>query len=560
MGTRLKIRILNAAAAATLMLAGCTTSRPKGAVTTPIARAPQASSPVAASAPAIVPRETSSLVEVTQLVVPIQESDKPVDRATTSPQNEPSGAVLAQPPELLPPNSLAEDVAKPTEAAPLTDNTIPIDLATALQVAAGQNPQVAYTRQRIQQAFAQMRAADVLWVPSLRAGMNYNKHEGRIQDVAGRMIETSRGSVYTGLGAQAVGAGSPAVPGLLMDFELRDAIFQPRIAERMVGARQQASRAVTNDTLLDTAVAYIDLLEAHQVEAVAKQTEEHAGRLVELTGSFAQTGQGLVSDADRSLAELSVRQIDSNRASEAVQVASVRLARLLSQDPTRQIVPVEPALIPIDLVPLDCVLPELVAIGLSNRPELAESQYLVGAAVERLRSERNAPLLPSVLLGLSYGGNGGGIGSDITNFGDRLDFDAVAFWEIRNLGFGEQAARSEARSGVEQARWRQVQAMDQVASDVAEAYAQVVARKAQIGLAQAGIRAATESYRRNIDRIREAQGLPIETLQAIQAMDQAQRQYVRAVADYNLAQFSLQRALGWPVSGDLSGERGLSPS
>jgi outer membrane protein TolC len=367
------------------------------------------------------------------------------------------------------------------------------------------------------------------------------------------MIKTSRGSVYTGMGAQAVGAGSPAVPGLIMDFELRDAIFQPRIAERVVGARQQASRAITNDTLRDTAVAYIELLETHQLEAVAKQTEEHASRLVELTGSFAETGQGLVSDADRSRAELSVRQIDSSRAAEAVRVASVRLARLLSQDPTLQIVPVEPALIPIDLVPSDSALPELVAVGLSNRPELAESQYLVGAAVERLRSERNAPLLPSMLLGLSYGGNGGGIGSDITNFGDRLDFDAVAYWKIRNLGFGEQAARNEARSEVAQARWRQVQAMDQVASDVAEAYAQVVARKEQIGLAQAGIQAATESYQRNIDRIREAQGLPIEALQAIQALDQAQRQYVRAVADYNQAQFGLQRALGWPVSGPPSG-------
>jgi outer membrane protein TolC len=90
--------------------------------------------------------------------------------------------------------------------------------------------------------------------------------------------------------------------------------------------------------------------------------------------------------------------------------------------------------------------------------------------------------------------------------------------------------------------------MDQVASEVAQANAQVSARRQQIALAQRGISAASDSYRRNAERIRNAQGLPIETLQSIQALNSAQRQYVRAVADYNRAQFALQRALGWPIS------------
>jgi outer membrane protein TolC len=209
--------------------------------------------------------------------------------------------------------------------------------------------------------------------------------------------------------------------------------------------------------------------------------------------------------------------------------------------------PTEPAIAPIELAPMHCTLQQLVATGLSNRPELVESRYLVGAAIERLRREQNAPLIPSVLLGLSYGGNGGGLGSNVENFDDRMDFDAVAYWELRNLGYGEQALRAAARSQVEQARWRQVQVMDQVASDVAEAYAQVVSRREQIALAQSGIMAARESYRRNTERIQEGAGLPIEALQAIQALDNVQRQYVRAVSDHNRAQFRLHRALGCPI-------------
>jgi outer membrane protein TolC len=350
------------------------------------------------------------------------------------------------------------------------------------------------------------------------------------------------------MGALAVGAGSPAVPGLLMNFHLRDAIFQPRIVEQALGARQHASRTAMNDMLLETSLRYMDLLEAIQVLAVAQDTLDHAKQLSELTKSFAETGQGLQADADRALAELAVRQIEVRRADENVRVVSVRLARVLSQqDQSLMLVPQEPALVPIDLVAPSSQLSELVATGLTNRPELAESQHLVCEAVERLRRECFAPLVPSVLLGLSYGGNGGSPTSTITNFADRADFDAGVFWEIRNFGFGEHYARKGARSQLEQIRWRQVQVMDQVASDVAESHAQVQARQSQIKLAEAGIAAAQDSYRRNSERIRDGQGLPIETLQSIQALDQARRLYVRAVADYNRAQFQLQRALGWPI-------------
>jgi outer membrane protein TolC len=437
---------------------------------------------------------------------------------------------------------------KPEDLPLVAPVATPIDLASALQIAGGENPQVAFAQQRIAEAAAQLRSARVMWVPSLRAGGNYNKHEGRIQDVEGNIIETSRGSLYGGFGAQAVGAGSPAVPGLVVNFHTRDAIFQPRIADRVLGARRHAERAVLYDVLSDTALAYTDLIEAAQYEAVAQETLENTSGLAQLTASFAESGQGLAADADRARAELSLQQIEVRRAAENVHVASARLAQVLSQDPTQRLQPVEPAIAPIELVEGDLPLAELVATGLGNRPELAESRWLVSAAIERLRREQVAPLVPSVLLGLSYGTNGGGLGGELDNFGDRLDFDAVALWEIRNLGFGEHAARDTAWAQVSQARWQQVQLMDQVASEIVQAHAQVSARKEQIALAQQSIEAASDSYRRNTERIRNAQGLPIETLQSIQALNLSRRQYVRAVADYNRAQFALQRALGWPIT------------
>jgi len=378
--------------------------------------------------------------------------------------------------------------------------------------------------------------------------MNYNKHEGRLQEVDGNNRQISRGAAFGGLGANAVGAASPAVPGVYMYFHTNDAIYQRQITGHALDAREFQGTAVTNDQLLETALAYLALLDAHQRQAIAIETLKHGEELAKLTGDFARTGAGNLADADRATAAVALLRNEAVRTEEAVAVASARLAQQLSLDPHLFVVPQEITVAPIDLAPVGLTDSDLVATGLSNRPELSASRSLVCEAVNRLRREESAPWLPSVLLGASYGGFGAGTGGQITNGGERFDFDAAAWWEVRNLGFGERAARDNARAQIQQARMREVEALDLVAREVVEAHTQVRARQRQIAVAQEGIAAAQQSYDRNVARIRNVQGLPIEVLQSIQALDAARREYLRATIDYNTAQFRLHRALGWPVA------------
>lgn len=427
-------------------------------------------------------------------------------------------------------------------------NASPIDFSTALALVSGQNPKVAFAHERINEAFAHWDAAKVLWLPSLRAGVSYNKHEGNLQPSLGRVADVSRGSMYSGLGARAVGGGSPSVSGVEARFHLADAIFQPIIAERTVAAHQYAASAVTNDELLRAALAYLELLRTNQQLAIARATLQNAQQLAELTKTFADTGQGAQADADRAQTELSLRTNEVTRVKEATQVASARLVEVLSLERNMELRPQESAVAPIELVSPGTSAQDLIATGLSNRPELSESVLLISEAVQRLRREKYASLLPSLLLGMSYGGFGGAPGGRIDDYGDRFDFDAVAYWEVRNLGFGEKAAREAAHSRVHQARLREVEVMDRVAREVAESHAQVRSRQQQIAVAKSGVKAAQASYDRNLERIRDGQGLPIEVLQSLQALDQAQDEYLRAIIDYSAAQFRLHRSLGWPIS------------
>lgn len=435
----------------------------------------------------------------------------------------------------------------PTVPPAATPEITRLDLSTALSLASGRSAQAAYAKARVEEAYGQLDRARALKLPSLRAGLNYNKHEGRIQDVAGSVIETSRGSFYGGLGAGAVGAGSPATPGLIAQFHVADAIFQPRIAEQTVQARRHGARAAQNDALLAAGVGYLELLRAEQELAICDEVVGLVEQLERTTGEFAKSGAGTEADHDRALTELALRRCEQLRAEEAAGAASARLAEQVRWDKPTVLKPADSRLVPIELVSGTDSLQQLVSTGLTSRPELAECRYLVGEAVERMNRERQSPLIPSVLLSASYGGLAGGLGSDLRGAGDRLDADAIAFWELRQLGAGEQAAKRESQARISQARARQLQMMDRVAREVTESHLRVVSGKKQMETAMQAVDSAELSYRRNLERIQNGQGLPLEALQSLQALAAARREYARSIADFNIAQLTLQRATGFPV-------------
>lgn len=431
--------------------------------------------------------------------------------------------------------------------AGLPSETFSIDLATAFRLANADNVQIAFAQEQVQQAYTESRQADVLWLPSLRGGVHWNKHEGPLLDTNGNLQDINRSSLYTGLGANAVGAGSPAIPGVMASFHLADALFQPLAARQRAGARESAATATRNNSLLDVAQAYIDLMRTASDVAIVEDVYDKTLELSKLTDAYARTGQGLQADADRMRVERGLRENEIRRSKEAMVSASARLAQLLRLEPCVQLIPAEPCVVQLCLVSKECDCQELVVAALSNRPELLQNRYLVGEAIERLKRERYASLVPSVVLAASYGEFGGGQRSSLRGFDDRLDLDATAFWEIRNLGLGDSLARQNASSRIRQTQIQELGVMDQVAREVIEAFTQVQLREQQIETAREIVKYAVDSYEHNVARIRAAQGLPIETLQSTQALLQARREYLRAISDFNSAQFTLQRALGWPV-------------
>ena len=250
-------------------------------------------------------------------------------------------------------------------------NEYPIDMSTALALVSGQNAEVGFARWRIQEAYAAHEAARVLWLPSIQAGISYHRLDGNLQASNGAVLDVNRSSLQAGLGAGAVGAGATQQPGLVARFHMVDALFQPKISKLTAWARSHGASAVLHDQLLEAALAYLSLLESSQTVAIADETLQHTERLAELTADFARTGEGLQSDADRLQAELALRRNNMVRAEEQVRLASARLAEVVSFDAAYRLIPVETGIAPIELVNRDDTLHQLVATGLSTRPEFA---------------------------------------------------------------------------------------------------------------------------------------------------------------------------------------------
>lgn len=439
------------------------------------------------------------------------------------------------------------------DASTIAGDVTQLNLPTALAMVDGQHPAVGLAQWRVQEAYSQLAKANVLWLPTIQTGFSFDRHDGNLQDSSGNIIDVNRNSFQYGLGVGASGAGTTPVPGLVAQFHMADAIFLPEIAEKKAWARSHAATAAVNDQLRNVALAYLELLNAHQVARILEDTRDQTKVLYKLTSDFAAAGQGLQADADRLETELVLVENRHVASQERIEVASARLAQELSLDTGGQLVPMDPTVIPINLVSMNSDKPSLVRMGLANRPELKESQALVAAACEAYKRQKYSPFVPSVLLGFSTGGFGGGLGSNLDNIDNRYDFDAQISWGVRNLGLGERAARREAASRIEQAKYDKIRVMDEVAREISEAYIQVTYRTQRIEISKRAIESAKNSHERNLNRIRDGQGLPLEVLQSVRALEESQQAYLKAVVDHNEAQFRLQWALGWPVNADQAG-------
>ncbi len=141
-----------------------------------------------------------------------------------------------------------------------------------------QNSQILLAQQRVLEAVALRQLAAAQFLPTLNAGSHLDAHSGVFQNSHGEIISVSRDSLYVGAGAFATGTGTVTIPGVVLTGIVSDTIFNFLISRQEINRRQFESAAVSQDTLLDVASAYIELVRAEGLHAVALLTRDDAAR------------------------------------------------------------------------------------------------------------------------------------------------------------------------------------------------------------------------------------------------------------------------------------------
>ncbi len=450
----------------------------------------------------------------------------------------------------------ATDVKAEKIAAPKTDGEQSIDLAGALRRAGAANPVIALAQEAVTASRAEWLQARALLLPTLNAGANYRMHNGALQNSLGIIRDVNSESLYFGGGAEARGSGTVVVPAVRLVSHLGNALLEPQAARLQLVGRLRDADAVQQQIILEVAVAHLSLCGAQASLESLHQTRRELDEIVRVTANFAKAGQGRDGDAQRARSELHLLEVELDKTREQQAVAAANLARLLHLDPSTRLIPAEETPPVVEWVDPATPLEALLAQAVAGRPEIAAQAARVGASEVKLRQERVRPWAPTIAVGFSAGefGGGGGIFSRFDRFQGRTNFDAMAFWTLQNLGFGNHALQNRAQGQLQRAEAEQRFVVDEVRRQVSDALALAQARSRDVEIARKRIVTSREGYQQDLTRTRNAEGRPIEVLSSLNQLNAARLDFIRALVGSSQAQFQLAVALGRPAAVNFPGK------
>ncbi len=408
----------------------------------------------------------------------------------------------------------------------LPDGRCPIDLGTVLRLAGANNLEVAFVREKVAEAYAREKLAWERFVPVIGPEFTFRRHEGLTQGTDGAFVEVDKQSAFS--------AGR-----LRFRWEVGESIFAILASARRSDASLENLRGTENSIALAAGLAYYDLLR-EQVRARVLEDSVKASRKLEAELKVAvEAKRGFEGDRLRASVQATGAQISVERAREAAKIAGIRLATLLRLPPEIELAAVEEEPQPLRLIPPG-PLPEHVGRALESRPELRAALAELTAARQDRLGATWGPLVPDIGVDLSWGGLGAVFGEAVSS----RDYVVTLGWRIGPGGLFDLGRRDLEDSRVRQAEIRFEQVRHRVIEETRSAWEQLQARERMLALVRQEVRDAEEALRLNLERQAANIGLPLEVLQAEEALTRARVDFATVVIEYNQAQLRLMAAMG----------------
>jgi outer membrane protein TolC len=425
---------------------------------------------------------------------------------------------------------------------------VPIDLDSVLRLAEESNRQVALAREKLHESELKNEASLSAWLPQVSAGIGYYRHEGGIQDFTGRLINSSFGAISPGLDIQS-------------EVDVKKATYAQLRGERELWERKGELSRISDQTLLEAASTYIDLLTARRAEAVVQELEQYLRDLLKRAEDMASDNKAYTVLVESIRAEITGRRQRAAQLRQQGDAASLKLVYLLGLDPCVYLVPMDRTLMAVELVDPYEPIEQVVSRVLASGPGIKELLGLVNLAQEGMDRMNQIRFMPTVQINMYEGYPGYGPGAS-TSWDNRWDLGLQARWSL-NDWLTARSSKRVAESQLAQAQLQYHDLQAKLTEGVQESRDAICAARQQIVFGSEMIKHAAEAYRLSDDRMKNnVQGSsPNEVAQSIRFLEQAHSNYITALNAHNKAQVRLMLLQGpacarparpGPTAGDIA--------
>jgi len=405
------------------------------------------------------------------------------------------------------------------------ENVQSIDLATVLELGGANNLTIKQYRQLQEKALADVYKSKEWWLPEIHGGI-------RVHQLWGNAMNTD-GTIFENLNRQFFLAGA----GVNASWDFSE-IYSVRANELTAEATQYMTQAQRNEVLLQALEVYFDFLTADLYYRTFKVLVDQSELIGDQMKKQVDGGLQFESDWLLAMSNYNHLKVQMLNAKADYIAASAKLVQMLNLSPTIVLVTADTLLLPLDLVSEDEVIG--TDTGFEELPFIKSIDLIIMSLESRRSALKKEMAIPNFQLGI----NGSAFGDLFSPIGPRAAINSAITWRIPlgRLAYGGDFKQFDSKIILNQIKIEEYKA--KISEDIVKARGLIVNAKEQMKLAEESAGYAEEAIDQNIQRQEFGIVRPYEILQAQEIYINSQFDYIKAVADYNKAQYRLYVALG----------------
>ncbi|TKI71207.1 TolC family protein [Sulfurimonas crateris] len=414
---------------------------------------------------------------------------------------------------------------------------MPIDLQSVLELGGANNLTIKEFQAKQEEALKSLEKAKEWWLPNIYAGV-------KTQQLWGAAMN-GNGSFYTDVDSDNLWGGV----GVKMRLNFADGIYKTKAAQLNVRTHSFESIAEKNQVLLSCVNAYYDMAYEQLKYKAYKNLAEQSDTLMQQIAIQVEAGLRYQSElllAKGNHAHLKLEMINAQSAYER---KSAELVRLLHLKNSVKLSIGEELLLPLDFQTISDINSD---IAYTNRAEIKAIDSSILSLQKEKKSITEGIWMPELSID-TYTSYFGSLRGDMTpvalNQGSKQLYptQGLNLSLLWNIPLGELLYRSSeekynAKIQTERVKLQQMDA--QINEELSNATQDIEIGKEKITLSKEALNSTKEALNQSIERQKQGTAKPFEVFQVQQFYLQSKIDYLKAISDYNKAQFALKVAKG----------------